>query len=74
MRMMFPIWAVIWDSTKCDIKHGHASNDGPGKHRHIYVSIDYFGMPSRRMFVVAVGDRFDTAAAYPTAFPCQAII
>jgi hypothetical protein len=21
--MMFPIWAVIWDSTKCDIKHGH---------------------------------------------------
>jgi hypothetical protein len=23
MRMMFPIWALIWDSTKCDIKHGH---------------------------------------------------
>jgi hypothetical protein len=22
MRMMFPIWALIWDSTKCDIKHG----------------------------------------------------
>jgi hypothetical protein len=21
--MMFPIWAVIWVSTKCDIKHGH---------------------------------------------------
>jgi hypothetical protein len=20
--MMFPIWALIWDSTKCDIKHG----------------------------------------------------
>ena len=19
---MFPIWALIWDSTKCDIKHG----------------------------------------------------
>ena len=22
MRMMFPIGAVIWDSTACDIKHG----------------------------------------------------
>ena len=21
--MMFPIWAVIWDITKCDIKHCH---------------------------------------------------
>ena len=21
--MMFPIGAVIWDSTACDIKHGH---------------------------------------------------
>ena len=21
--MMFPIWALIWDSTKCDINHGH---------------------------------------------------
>ena len=23
MRMVFPIWAVIWDVTKCDIKHCH---------------------------------------------------
>ena len=23
MRMIFPIWALIWDSTKCDIKHDH---------------------------------------------------
>ena len=21
--MIFPIWALIWDSTKCDIKHDH---------------------------------------------------
>jgi hypothetical protein len=32
--MMFPIWAVIWDSTKFDIKHGH---DGYFRHEVIMV-------------------------------------